>query len=280
MRFALAMVLRTSLTICITASAAVPARAQDRSPSATNQRADELARAVANPIAHLISVPLQNDLDFGIGHKNRAVQNTLNAEPVIPVNLGGGWSMITRTILPFVYHQSAFPGDRNEFGLGDTSFSAFFTRAGSAAPGALMFGAGPMIRLPTATDAVLGQRRWAAGPTAIALQQTQNWTFGMLASHVWSIGDSMARPGYSLTSLQPFIVRQFGGGFSLSANLEATYDWDSKQTVVPLNIRASQIVHIGPLPVSLFAGPRIYLQRPNGGPDWGLRFGAQFLFPT
>ncbi len=259
---------------------AAPAMAQQqRSPSDISQRAHDLSQAVANPIAHLISVPFQNDLDFGIGRKN-AVQNTLNVEPVVPIRLTNEWSVVTRTILPVIYHQSTFAGDRNEFGLGDTSFSAFFTRAGSAAPGALMLGAGPMIRLPTATDNLLGNRRWAAGPTAIMVKQTQNWTVGVLASHVWSFGDSAARAGYSLTSFQPFVVRQLGNGLSIGANLEATYEWDTRAMAVPLNLRVSQIVRLGPLPVSIFAGPRVYLQRPSGGPDWGLRFGAQFLFPT
>ncbi|MFD1109694.1 transporter family protein [Pseudoroseomonas ludipueritiae] len=256
--------------------AATPGQAQS-SDQSDRHSVDELSRQVANPIAHLISVPLQNNMDFGAGQKN-SMQDTLNIQPVIPLELGNGWGVVTRVILPVMYHGSAYTGDEYRSGLGDTSLSLFFH--GPLEQGKPMIGLGPIIRVPTATDDQLGNRRWGAGPTMIMVQQSPRWTLGLLASHVWSFGDSPGRPDFNATSVQPFVAHTFSGGFSLSATTETVYDWTTRQWTVPLNLQAAQIVKLGPLPVSLFFGPRVYLQRPKGGPDWGLRFGVQFLFPT
>jgi len=88
---------------------------------------DELARAVQNPIADMISVPFQNNTNFNFGPRERT-QNVLNIQPVIPVDISDEWLMITRTILPVVSQPSLFRGDDGrENGLGDTLFSAFFS---------------------------------------------------------------------------------------------------------------------------------------------------------
>jgi hypothetical protein len=37
--------------------------------------------------------------------------------------------------------------------------------------GGWIWGAGPVLLLPTATDDLLGAEKWGAGPTAVALRQ-------------------------------------------------------------------------------------------------------------
>ena len=63
------------------------------------QSADELAQQAANPIADLMSIPFQNNTDFGLGEFDRT-RNVLNIQPVVP--LAGG-KLITRTIIPFAW---------------------------------------------------------------------------------------------------------------------------------------------------------------------------------
>ncbi len=82
---------------------------------------EELAKATQNPVASLISVPIQNNLDFGIGSAH-AMRYTLNVQPVIPFSISEDWNLITRTILPVVYAESPVRGGDSEFGLGDKIF--------------------------------------------------------------------------------------------------------------------------------------------------------------
>lgn len=61
----------------------------------------ELAKKLSNPVAELISMPLQNNWDFGIGPED-ATRYTLNVQPVIPFSINRDWNLITRTIVPVI----------------------------------------------------------------------------------------------------------------------------------------------------------------------------------
>src|SRR5271168_3502355 len=61
-----------------------------------------LAKATQNPVASLISVPLQNNSNFGIGPYNRT-GDIFNIQPVIPVKLSDKVMLITRIIQPLVW---------------------------------------------------------------------------------------------------------------------------------------------------------------------------------
>jgi hypothetical protein len=86
----------------------------------------ELAKAAQNPIASLISLPLQNNTNFNFGAKEET-QNILNIQPVWPFTLGKEWNLITRTIVPLISQPETVPGTERTFGLGDTTFTAFFS---------------------------------------------------------------------------------------------------------------------------------------------------------
>ncbi|MGB5669116.1 MAG: transporter, partial [Sedimenticolaceae bacterium] len=85
---------------------------------AEGQSAEALAKAAQNPVANMISLPLQNNTNFGVGPGND-VQNVLNIQPVIPFKLGANWNLITRTIAPLIYQPELVPGAGSTFGLGD-----------------------------------------------------------------------------------------------------------------------------------------------------------------
>ena len=101
--------------------------------------AEELARMAQNPVGNLVSVPFQNDTNFGVGPE-RGTQNVLNIQPVIPVSIDRDWNVITRTILPVISMPSLGPDTGRENGLGDTVFTAFLSPAN---PGAWIRCAGP-----------------------------------------------------------------------------------------------------------------------------------------
>lgn len=235
----------------------------------------DLAQQLANPISSLISVPIQSNIDFGVGPGDGTRWIT-NIQPVIPFELSENWNLISRTILPVIDQEGIdLAGVTDEFGLGDT-VQSFFISPKSSDP---IWGLGPVFLIPTATDPVLGSEQWGIGATAVVLKQSGPWTYGALANHLWSFAGDDARADVNATFLQPFVSYITDTKTTFSLTLESTYDWENRQWNVPANFIVSQLIKIGDQPVQLFGGVRYYLETPDGGPEWGLRFGLTFLFP-
>jgi hypothetical protein len=237
----------------------------------------DIAQKLNNPVASLISVPFQNNFDFGGGPNDDGFQYKLNIQPVIPFSLGEHWNLITRTILPYIYQERRI-GLGSQSGLGDTTESLFFSPK-EPTSGGLIWGIGPDLYFPTATTGLLGAEKWGAGPTALLLWQKHGWTYGALANHIWSFAGHEDRQRISSTFLQPFLSYTTKSHTTFGVNTESTYDWVNSEWTVPLNAFVTQLVRIGKLPVSFSFGGRYYADKPSGGPDWGLRFTVTFVFP-
>ena len=235
----------------------------------------ELVKKSLNPVAAMISVPFQNNWDFGIG-PNDATKYTLNIQPVVPVSISKDYNLIVRTIIPINELSPVYNGDRRHGGLGDITQSFFFSPKDTWHDWIL--GAGPAGLYPTASDPVFGSQEWGAGPTVGALQQKHGFTYGVLANHLWSVA-GWGRENLSASFLQPFLGFTTKKYTTLMVNTESTYDWQRSQWTVPLNVMLNQMVKVGKLPISLQFGYRYYAQTPAGGPDWGLRASITFLFP-
>jgi len=240
-------------------------------------KAAELAKATQNPIASLISVPLQNNFDWGGGPNGDGFQYKLNVQPVIPVSLSEDWNVISRTILPFVYQEKVI-GTSSQSGLADTVQSFFFSPV-KPAPGGWIWGAGPVLQIPTATDDRLGEEKWGAGPTGVALKQQGPWTYGLLFNHVWSFAGEGGRADVNRTFLEPFVSYTTKTFTSFAVNTESNYDWEQGQWLVPVNMAVQQLLKVGKQPIALQVGGRYYAQGPSGAPEWGLRFQLTLLFP-
>jgi hypothetical protein len=235
----------------------------------------ELAKKLQNPVANLISVPIQNNWDFGIGPAN-AMRYTANIQPVIPFSLTEDWNLITRTILPVIYAESPVAGGRDASGLGDVVQSFFLSPKEPV--GGWILGGGPVFLWPTATDSALGSGKWGAGPTVVALRQEHGWTYGALVNHIWSY-EGWGDQRVNATFLQPFAAYTTKTYTTFGLNTESTYDWQNNQWTVPFNLSVAQLLKIGKQPVQFQIGGRYYAEKPAGGPDWGLRFTVTFLFP-
>jgi hypothetical protein len=241
--------------------------------------ADDLAKQVANPLASLVSVPLQWNQDGGIGPWG-GERSLLNVQPVVPfaVGEGGRWKVIVRTVVPLVLDAGAPPAGGSVSGLGDATLSAFVTRV-SPSRGGWLLGAGPVLQAPTGTERLLTTERWSAGPTAVALRQAGPWTCGVLANHLWSVSVTSRGNAVSATFAQPFVNYVTPTRTTFALNTEATYDWRARAWSVPVHGIVNQLLKIGPQPLSVFAGARYWAASPGAGPSgWGLRFGATLLF--
>jgi len=239
---------------------------------------ENLAKKLSNPVADLISVPFQFNYDNQVGPTESGETYRLNVQPVIPISLTAEWNLISRTIVPLVDLEDVAPGT-DQSGLGDVLQSAFFS-PGAPTAGGWIFGAGPVLLLPTGTDELLTGRKWGAGPTGVALRQTGPWTWGALANHVWSFAGDADRDDVNATYLQPFLSHTTATATTFVVNTESTFDWEEDEWSVPLNFAVAQIVRVGKLPVQFQIGARWWVDSPDDGPEgWGGRFAITFLFP-
>ena len=251
---------------------ATPAWAQE-------DQAAELAKKLSNPLAALISVPLQYNLDDYGGANDGASVNRLDIKPVIPFSLNKDWNLISRTIIPLIDQRDFPSAAMNESGLGDINASLFFSPKSPTA-GGWIWGVGPVFLLPTATQDVLGAEKWGIGPTGVVLKQAGPWTVGILANHVWAGGGDDSRSSISATFLQPFLSYTTQTQTTFSMNTESTYDWKGKQWQVPLNFAVAQLFKVGTQLLQVQAGARYWADSPDNGPEgWGLRVQLTLLFP-
>jgi hypothetical protein len=257
-----------------------PATAATAPPPEPAGDAQELAKKLSNPIAALISVPFQSNFDFNIGPGDDGWKYQLNIQPVVPISISEDWNVISRTILPLVSQYDIFPGAGDQFGLGDITQSFFFSPKAPSAFGRLIWGVGPAMLIPTATDDLLGTEKFGIGPTAVVLKQDGPWTLGMLANQIWSVAGDSDREDISNLFLQPFVSYTTKDAWTFALNTESNYNWKDEEWSVPINLQVTKIVKIGPLPVSLGAGVRYWAVSPDSGPEGvGVRTIVTFLFP-
>lgn len=240
--------------------------------------AGELARAVQNPIASLISVPFQNNTSFNFGPQEKT-QNVLNIQPVLPFSLNDDLNLITRTILPMVSQPAFSPEGDRENGLGDTSFSAFFSPKKSW--NGIIWGVGPALLLPTSTDNQLGAGEWGAGPSVVFLTMPGNWVLGSVLSNVWSFSHDTS---VNFFTWQPFVNYNLNDGWYLVSSPILTANWEADSSndywTVPIGGGVGKVFRIGSQPMNVQIQGFGNVEKPeNIGPDWSLRFQVQFLFP-
>lgn len=239
--------------------------------------AEQLAKTLSNPIASLISVPYQFNYDEGLGAAGTGSRTTVNFQPVVPFSISDNWNLISRTILPFIAQDDVVPGT-SQSGIGDTVQSFFFSPAAPTARG-LIWGVGPVFLLPTGGTG-LSADQWAAGVTGVALKQSGPWTYGALANHLWSVGDTSGGTKISSTYFQPFLSYTTPSAWTYTVNSETTYDWLSDDASIPVNMTVTKLVKIAGQPVSVGGGVRYWADSAAGGADgWGARLIVTFLFP-
>ncbi len=262
----------TGTMLAATSMLASPCGAAERS-------AQDLAKDLANPVAALISVPLQLNYDQNIGPVNQGERWTLNVQPVVPIGLNEEWNVISRTILPLTHQEDVFPGAGTQGGTGDIVQSLFFSPKKPTDSGWIL-GAGPVFLLPTGSDDLLTADKWGAGPTGVALRQQGVLTYGVLANHLWSFAGKDSRDDVSATFLQPFFTYTTPTAWSFTLQTESTYDWENEQWAVPVNAVVSKVTKLGGQLLSISGGAGYWLQGPDNGPEGlRLRLALTLLFP-
>ena len=253
----------------------LPVQAEEM-PDAKQGSDADLAQQLSNPIADLITIPVQMNFDYDIGPHDDGFKLQTNIQPVIPFSVNDNWNLITRTIIPVIYQDDLFPSTGADFGLGDINMSLFFSPKLPTSAGWL-WGVGPVLLFPTATKSLLGAEKWGAGPALVALTMRGPWTVGMLANHIWSYAGDSDRQDINSTFMQPFMAYTTPNAWTYSVQSETTYNWETEKWSVPVNVAVAKLVRWGKLPVSLQAGVGYWLESPDTGPE-GFRFRLQANF--
>ena len=240
---------------------------------------EELAKKLSNPVAAMISIPLQGNYDHNIGPADDGERYYLNIQPVVPISLNEDWNLISRTILPVISQDDIFPWAGDQSGVGDVVQSFFFSPVAPTANG-WIWGAGPVFLLDTASDPLLGSEKWGAGLTGVALKQDGPWTYGALTNHIESFAGSDKRDYVSATFIQPFLSYTTPDAWTFTVNSESTYDWNGEEWAVPVNLLATKLLRFGNTPVSIGGGARYWVDSTAGGPEgWGVRLVFTVLLP-
>ena len=231
----------------------------------------DLAAKSQNPVSDLVSLPLQNNFDYGLNPGNR-VRYIGNLQPVVPVKLNDDWNLINRVIIPF----ENFPvgEDLREHGIGDMVGQFFFSPR-TESP--FIWGVGPSVLFPTASHPVLGGQEWGAGVTGVALISESPIVAGVLVNQLWS-GKGTTKPFLA----QPFFNYNLPQGWYLLAGGEATADWEQpeeRRWNVVLGPGFGRVFPIFGQPINANVRFAPYLEKPPGGPDWQFRFQVNLLFP-
>ena len=253
-----------------------------------------LAKTSQNPVGDVISLPFENNVLFGIGPSD-STANALNIKPVYPIGIGG-LNLINRFIIPVIYAEGQdfqVPADQgfqpgfgsplqvkngSAFGLGDTTYQAFLS---PAEPGRLIWGVGPALVLPTATEGRFASNKWSAGLAAVALAMPGRWVVGALVQNVWSVAGSGEREVNSFL-IQPFANYNMDDGWYLNTSPVITADWEKdsgERWTVPLGLGIGRLVRHGQQPVDYRLAAYSNLEGPDLGPDWTLQLTVKLLFP-
>ena len=277
-----AVLVLTSLTLTAQAPASSASRLDNTAAQApeagdTNESA-KLALKLTNPVASLISIPMQNWFDFNLGRNKDGFRYTMEAQPVYPIQISKEWNVISRSTIPIVYQQNLY-GRTSQTGLSDSTESLFLSPVHTKS---LIWGAGPVFLAPTGTDGFLSTRKFGVGPTAVVLRHGGHGNVGLLANHIWSVAGSDSHPYVSQTYAQPFVTYTTKTAWTFAINSYDTYDWKTGRWTAVVNpIRISKLMKFGHQRMSIGATPRCVVTSPQYQPKGcGLEFNVTPLYPA
>jgi hypothetical protein len=256
----------------------------------TDSSADEMARALQDPLANIFGVMTDNDVLFKTGKDNDDVSYSFQIQPVKAFSFDEqGFNFIARGVVPIlgVAPTATVPPQIDQpvmdtsrvWGLSDVVTQFFFS---PKTDDAWKWGAGPMISWKTRTDAAITGAGWGAGLAGVAAGSfTETLSGAFIVGHMW--GDEGS---FNTSTVQPMIYYNFPkiSGFSLSYNATTSYNWDATRSgdklTVPIGAGVSKTFALSNgYGIDVGGGLYVNAKKPAGAADWRMNWAVNFLFP-
>ena len=237
------------------------------SPFVVADEEADLANQLNNPVAALISVPVDCILDENIGPDEDGEVTLFKFAPVIPIELNDEWNIISRTIVSVADQEDIPVRGEGDSGLTDIAQSVFFSPKAPTA-GGWIWGAGFISLLDTATEDELGAGKWGLGPTAVVLRQQGPWTVGALSHYLTDIAGDGDRADVEQVFLQPFLsytIARTKTTFTFFS--ETTRDLEESETSTVGTFHVGQMFKVGSQIMQARVGVRHWFDSTDLGPD-------------
>jgi hypothetical protein len=275
--------------------------------------AAQLSKLMDNPVGNLVFV--ENEFDW-IQLKGTAVEGAKDAYvyrliPTFPLSLGDSWNLINRPIFQgvsvplkksvgqligmspneIVQNPELFSTIRDPFGrttgFGDITYIGLFSpkKPCKFKDGIFVWGLGPTLIFPTASEDVLGQGKFQAGPAGVAAYLGKDWALGLFPQHWWSYAGDSDRQSTNLTNIQYFIYRNITDTVKIGMCPNITINWkaDGKDRVtLPVGLGVNWMTSLGMLPVHLGIEGYYSVIHPEDAVSsrWSVRFMFTPVIPT
>lgn len=238
------------------------------------------AKKSNNPVSDAWLLIMQNDLTLldGDAIDGTEVRERLSFQPVLPIPIfGGDWNLVNRPVIQLFDSpvdsdlDSPDPFSGRTRGLGDT---IFFSLLAPNRDDGFIWGLGPTFILPTATEDVLGQEKWQAGPAALAVSLGDkhggwgwdNFNIGVLAQHWWDFAGEDDRPDTNQSDIQYFINWRKDPTTLIGMTPNIQIDWEedgSDRFSVPIGLGYIGFMKWGNTPVRYGFEFQYYVMQPD-----------------
>ena len=278
-----------------------PATAASNSAPDQPQSAAGLSNEIANPLSNLWLLQMQqnsNLLQMPSG-KGTYVQGNLQFQPLLPIHVSPHWNWISRPVIQLVDSQpypvaTANPSTgtinsamKRTTGFGDMIFATAISPDRSLV-GNWLLGAGATFIFPTATQHVLGQDTWQAGPTMAVGYKGAKWITYVFPQHWWKIGGDGKKTNQTL--VQYNFNWSFDSGWSVGSNPNFSVNWEApagQRVTFPVGLQVGKLLHAGIMPVKVDLQTMYYAVRPTQfqgvaipSPKWGFQLQFTPVIPS
>jgi len=265
-------------TLASTAAAQTPpsSTSETRSESGQMPSVEELVKLKQNPVSGLKQILFQANVNPNFPETGKT-QGIYSLQAVWPFSINDDYRLVTYTIVP-QYHVPGQDGESALNGLGDTLINLFVSPKKA---GALVWGAGPSILLPTRGDPALGSNRVGLGPAALLFYPQEKWSAGLVVQNVWSLGGGSGVNKVDAFGAQYLFSYNLPDGWSLYSNATISSDWTKQQSerwTVPVGGGVGKLFIVDKLPISVSLQGFYNVVTPTGGPNWSMNFQLAFLF--